>query len=56
MLLLYLYSLTKYKLPIPRQTEAMTVVPFVIMLKGPKYGHTQILCNLCIFAISLSTN
>ena len=32
--LLYLYSLTKYKLPIPRQTEAIINVSFVMMLRA----------------------
>ena len=54
MLLLYLNSLTKNKLPNLRQTEAMIVVPFVIILRGPKYGSTQMLYNLYICTIFLS--
>ena len=48
---LYLYSLTKYNLPIPRQKEARIVVPFVVMLREPKNGNKY---NPCICAKFLS--
>ena len=44
----YSYSLTKYKLPNPRETENIIFMPFVMMLRGPK--STQMLYNpyICV--------
>ena len=51
-IVLYLDSLTKYKLPIPRQTEALIVIPFYG--DNPKISPIYVAKELLDFRVRLA--
>ena len=50
----FTHQIQAASVPIPKQTETIIVVPVIVLLKGPKYGSSQLVYNSCICAIFLS--